>query len=107
MGRSDLKHRVHNHIAKDIAFCYAFCMVQLVTRVGDDLAEALDELIEEGVAESRSDAVRQALSALVEQHRRERIGRQILDGYLRIPQTEEEIAWSDDATLRMITEEPW
>ena len=82
-------------------------MVQLVTRVGDDLAEAVDELIEAGVAESRSDAVRQALSALVEQHRRAQIGRQILDGYLRTPQTEEEIAWADDATRRMITEEPW
>lgn len=82
-------------------------MVQLVTRVGDDLAEAIDELIEAGIAESRSDAVRQALSALVEQHRRTRIGRQILDGYLRTPQTEEEISWADDATRRMITEEPW
>lgn len=82
-------------------------MVQLVTRVDDELAMALDALIESGSVLSRSDAVRRGLEQLIERYRREKIGEQIRDGYLRQPQTEEEIAWSDAASIAMIAEEPW
>jgi len=56
---------------------------------------------------SRSDAVRLALERLVDEYRRREIGRQIAEGYERIPQTEEELAGIDDATRAMIWEEPW
>lgn len=82
-------------------------MAQLVTRIDDDLANELDELVLEGVAESRSDAVRQALRALLDRHRRRKVGEAIVEGYRRQPQTDEEVGWADEATVRMIAEEPW
>jgi Arc/MetJ-type ribon-helix-helix transcriptional regulator len=86
---------------------YAGKMVQLVTRVDDDLATAIDELVAQGSVSSRSDAVRRGLEQLVEGHRRRLIGQQIRDGYLQRPQTEEELAGSDAAAAAMIEEEPW
>jgi len=80
---------------------------QLVTRIDDDLAREIDALVSEGVVKSRSDAVRQALRELVDRHRRRRIGEAIVEGYRRQPQTEEEIGWADEASIRMIAEEPW
>ena len=69
-------------------------MTQLVTRVSGDLLAAVDELVEEGTVSSRSDAVRQGLEAIVE-------------GYRRRPQSPEELAWADEATVKMIADEPW
>lgn len=76
-------------------------------RVADDVAAAVDELVAEGIASSRSDAVRTALLTLIEENRRRRTGEAIVAGYLRIPQDEDEAAWSDEATRRMIADEPW
>ena len=53
-------------------------MSQLVTRIDDDLAREIDALVEEGVVESRSDAVRQALRELIDRHRRRKIGEAIV-----------------------------
>ena len=80
---------------------------QLVTRVGDDLVAHVDRLVEAGILESRSQAVRLGLERLVDQLERRRIGEQIVEGYRRVPQTEEELDWVDAATERMIAEEPW
>lgn len=82
-------------------------MAQLVTRIDDDLAERLDRLVAEGVVESRSDAVRQGLHALIEQIRRRRTADEIIAGYTRLPQTDQEVGWSDAATARMVADEPW
>ena len=82
-------------------------MSQLVTRIDDDLARAVDALVAEGVVASRSDAVRQALRELIDRHRRRRIGEAIVEEYRRQPQTQEEVGWADEATVRMIEEEPW
>lgn len=82
-------------------------MQQLVVRVPDDVAAALDELIAEGVAASRSDAVRTAVLTLIEENRRRRTGEAIVAGYERTPQDEDDLMCSDEATRRMIAEEPW
>lgn len=82
-------------------------MTQLVTRVDDDLAAAVDELVRSGVVASRSEAVRLGLQDLVDRHRRHQIGAQILEGYRAQPQSEEEVGWADEATVRMIADEPW
>jgi metal-responsive CopG/Arc/MetJ family transcriptional regulator len=82
-------------------------MAQLVTRVDDDLATAVDELIAAGVVANRSEAVRLALQRLVDGHRRGVIGARIVAGYLAAPQSDDEGGWSDEATARMIAEEPW
>lgn len=82
-------------------------MAQLVTRVDDRLLDDVDALVSEGVAATRSDAVRLALEGLVERHRRHRTGQAIADAYRRHPQNEEELAGLDDATRALIEEEPW
>jgi len=80
---------------------------QLVTRVPDALAEAVDALVEGGAFGSRSDVVRAGLEAVVDRARRDAIGRAIADGYRRTPQDEDDLAWADAATSAMIAEEPW
>jgi Arc/MetJ-type ribon-helix-helix transcriptional regulator len=81
--------------------------VQLVTRIPDDVMAAVDKLVQEGVFESRSDAVRAGLAVVVEKQRREATGNAIVDGYRRIPQQDDDLARSDAATAAMIAEEPW
>jgi Arc/MetJ-type ribon-helix-helix transcriptional regulator len=82
-------------------------MTQLVARIDDDLARSIDRLIAEGVVESRSDAVRKGLQALIESTRRRRTADEIIAGYTQLPQTENEVAWVDQATVQMIADEPW
>jgi Arc/MetJ-type ribon-helix-helix transcriptional regulator len=82
-------------------------VAQLVTRIDDKLASEVDALVSQGAVRSRSDAVRQGLEALVERHRRSAVGRAIVEGYRRVPQTEAEVGWADEATRRMIADEPW
>lgn len=81
--------------------------VQLVTRVPDATADAVDDLVRAGVYASRSDAVRAGLDAVVERERRGAIGRAIVDGYRRMPQADDDLSWADAATSAMIAEEPW
>jgi metal-responsive CopG/Arc/MetJ family transcriptional regulator len=80
---------------------------QLVTRIDDDLARDLDALVAEGVVDSRSDAVRQALRELIDRHRRRRVAEATVAAYTAQPQTEEELRGVDQAARRMIEEEPW
>ncbi len=82
-------------------------MAQLVTRVDDALAAAVDELVTAGVVGSRSEAVRLGLERLVDRYRRDRIGAQIVAGYRARPQDENDTSWADDDTRRMIEEESW
>ncbi len=81
--------------------------MQLVTRIDEDLAAAVDELIDAGVVENRSQAVRLGLERLVDSHRRRDVGQRIVEGYRRVPQTDAEVGWADESTRRMIAEEPW
>ncbi len=82
-------------------------MAQVVARLSDELVAAVDDLVDEGVFESRSDAIRRALEFVVDRQRRKRIGDAIVEGYRRIPETDEEIGWAEAATIAMIEEEPW
>jgi Arc/MetJ-type ribon-helix-helix transcriptional regulator len=82
-------------------------MAQFVTRLEDSLAERVDSLVTAGVLASRSEAVRRGLEELTDRLERERIGRLIVEGYTRMPQTEEELAGVDEAFEEMLAEEPW
>jgi Arc/MetJ-type ribon-helix-helix transcriptional regulator len=99
----------HDEVAVSwrIAKRYAERMAQLVTRISDDLLAEVDELVAGGVVESRSEAVRLGLRGIVDAHRRRRIGDAIVAGYQAQPQTASEVGWADEATVAMITEEPW
>lgn len=82
-------------------------MAQLVTRVDDGLAAAVDALVAAGVVASRSEAVRLGLEQLVDRFRRDEIGARIVEGYRSLPQSEAEVGWADESSARMIADEPW
>jgi Arc/MetJ-type ribon-helix-helix transcriptional regulator len=82
-------------------------MTQIVSRVDDELVAAVDGLVAEGLVASRSEAVRLGLEALVDRHRRAEIAARIVEGYRRQPQSSVDVGWADEATRRMIAEEPW
>ena len=82
-------------------------MAQFVTRLEDSLAGSVDSLVAAGVLASRSEAVRIGIEKLVDQLERERIGRQIVEAYQRMPQTEEELEGAQEDLEEMIAEEPW
>jgi Arc/MetJ-type ribon-helix-helix transcriptional regulator len=82
-------------------------MEQLVVRVPDEMAKAVDDLVDAGEFETRSDAVRAAVHAMLDRRRRDEIGNQINQGYARVPDTEAEM-WAAQETARIsIEEEPW
>ncbi|CAN5590729.1 MAG: ribbon-helix-helix domain-containing protein [Iamia sp.] len=82
-------------------------MAQLVTRVDDELAAAVDQLVAEGVVATRSEAVRVALERLIDRHRRDQVGERIAASYRARPQEASEVGWNDEASVRMIAEESW
>ncbi|HEV3035079.1 MAG TPA: ribbon-helix-helix domain-containing protein [Solirubrobacteraceae bacterium] len=82
-------------------------MTQVVTRLDDKLVADLDGLVAEGFVASRSEAVRMGLERLLEEHRRRRIGDEIVAGYTRHPETDEELVQAEQATRTLIQEEPW
>lgn len=82
-------------------------MPQLVTRVDDQLAAAVDELVAAGIVANRSEAVRLGLERLIDRCRRDEIGAKIARGYREHPQDEAEVAWADESSARMIADEPW
>ncbi len=82
-------------------------MARLVTRIDDDLTAQLDAYIASGACASRSEAVRLALAELLDRWSRDQIGRQIVDGYTRIPQTVDDEPWADAVTRELIAAEPW
>lgn len=61
----------------------------------------------DGVVTNRSEAVRLGLERLVDEHRRQQIGAEIVDAYRRQPQTKEELAGLERATRALVEEEPW
>jgi len=82
-------------------------MAQVVTRLDAQLVADLDGLVADGVVASRSEGVRVALEKLVDEERRRRIGAEIVAGYERCPETDEELAQAERATRELIEEEPW
>lgn len=80
---------------------------QIAVRTTDVLAASLEDLVSTGRFETRAEAVRVALEALIEVERRRRVGELIADGYRRLPQDDEEVDAARLAAIRSIEEEPW
>jgi Arc/MetJ-type ribon-helix-helix transcriptional regulator len=80
---------------------------QITIRIPTELADRLDELVARGRFETKAEAARAAISALIEAERRAEIGRRIVEGYRRTPQTDDEVATATEAAIRSIHEEPW
>ena len=74
--------------------------------MSDDRVAAIDALVASGRA-SRAAVIVEAIDRLVAQLDSERIDREIVEGYTRIPETAEELAWAEWSTEESVREEPW
>jgi len=81
-------------------------MTTLAVRVSDSLLEQLDALVSNGPFQTRTEVVRTALEALIEEQRRREVDRAIVEGYRRHP-PEPPDAFTDSLAQRSIVEEPW
>ena len=80
---------------------------QIAIRIPEALASQLSDLVTTGRFETKADAVRTALEALIDTERRAEVGRRIVEGYKRVPQEDSDVAAADRAATRSIDEEPW
>jgi Arc/MetJ-type ribon-helix-helix transcriptional regulator len=80
---------------------------QIAIRIPDELAAQLEGLVSSGRFESKAEAVRSALEALIDAERRADLGRKIVEGYRRVPQDDVDVAAANRAATRSIDEEPW
>ena len=80
---------------------------RIAVRIPQDLAESLEELVSSGRFETKAEAIRAALRALVKTERRGRVGALIADGYRRLPQDDLGVEAVTRTAIRSIHEEPW
>ncbi len=91
---------------RPLATIWPVTRTQTLVQLNDDLLRQLDErAAKEG--RSRSALIRDAIEAYLFDADKARIDREIIEGYERIPETEEEIQAAKRSTRRMIEEEPW
>ncbi len=80
---------------------------QIAVRVPKELLRAVDQLVTEGIYESRAAAVRAGMEAIMALQQRERTDRGIVAGYERIPARKAETAAAMASLRDAIAEEPW
>ena len=80
---------------------------QIAVRLPEDVLAAVDELVRDGVHESRAAAVRAGVDLVVEAARQSAIDRAIVAGYRTIPPTEAEHDAAVASLRDAILEEPW
>jgi metal-responsive CopG/Arc/MetJ family transcriptional regulator len=79
---------------------------QTLVQLSEELLRRLDErAAREG--RSRSALIRDAIEEFLYDEEEAEISRQIIEGYERIPETEEEIAAAEREGREAVREEPW
>lgn len=79
---------------------------QTLVQLTEDLLRKLDErAAREG--RSRSALIRDAIEVYLYDEERERITREIIEGYERFPPTEEEMRMAEEGVREDIAEDPW
>lgn len=79
---------------------------QTLVQLTEDLLRRLDErAAREG--RSRSALIRDAIEAYLYDEERERITREIVEGYERMPPTQEEMEIAEANAREAVEEEPW
>ena len=81
--------------------------IQIAVKLPDDLVGEVDRLVQRGDFDSRSQAVRRGLEAMVADRRRQELDRRYRDAMSRLPETEEEMAEATRSAVDAIHEEPW
>ena len=77
------------------------------TRFNDEELALLDDLVNRGVADSRSAVIRRGLHHLADSVHRERVGASIATSYRQRPQTPEDDALAMASAIAMTEAEPW
>lgn len=77
------------------------------TRFTDEELALIDELVNEGVGETRSAVIRRGVCDLAESVRRSRVGSMIADSYRDAPQTPEDDELAMASAAAMTEAEPW
>ncbi|MBK5219275.1 MAG: ribbon-helix-helix protein, CopG family [Thermoleophilia bacterium] len=79
---------------------------QTLVQLSEELLRRLDErAAREG--RSRSSLIREAIEGYLFDERSAELDRLIVEGYERMPNTEEEIAWAEGSAREAINDEPW
>jgi Arc/MetJ-type ribon-helix-helix transcriptional regulator len=79
----------------------------ITLRLPETRVARIDELVQAEAYESRASFIVEAINRLVDELEQREIDRRIVEGYTRIPQTDEELRWASLAALDSIREEPW
>ena len=84
-------------------------MPRLGAQIDAELVSQVDDLVAAGVVKSRSDAVRRGLREMIQQRRM--VDEEIVQGYLKHPQTEDEMALAHASAMSLLREfdeeDPW
>jgi metal-responsive CopG/Arc/MetJ family transcriptional regulator len=93
-------------LAQSLDSIWPVTRIQTLVQLTSDLLRRLDErAAREG--RSRSALIRDAIEAYLYDEERDRISREIVEGYERIPPSEEEMAWAEAGVREDIEEDPW
>jgi metal-responsive CopG/Arc/MetJ family transcriptional regulator len=79
---------------------------QTLVQLTDELLQLLDERAARE-RRSRSTLIREAIEHYLSDDLQSEIDRRIVDGYRRVPQTDDEDAWAGANARAAIREEPW
>ena len=77
------------------------------TRFSDDELALIDELVDEGVGESRSAVIRQGVHHLADAVRRASVGAAIATSYRDVPQSSEDDDLAMASAIAITEAEPW
>jgi Arc/MetJ-type ribon-helix-helix transcriptional regulator len=77
------------------------------TRFTDDELALIDELVEEGVGDSRSAVIRQGIHHLADAVRRDRVGAAIAQSYRDRPQSADDDELAMASAIALTEAEPW
>jgi Arc/MetJ-type ribon-helix-helix transcriptional regulator len=77
------------------------------TRFSDDELALIDQLVEQGVGESRSAVIREALHYLADAVRRARVGAVIAESYRERPQSSDDDELAMANAIALTEAEPW
>jgi Arc/MetJ-type ribon-helix-helix transcriptional regulator len=80
---------------------------QIAVKLPDDLVDELDRLVQGGTFDSRSQAIRTGIEAIVARQHRQEIDQRFRDGAARLPETTEDIDEATALAISSIREEPW
>ncbi len=105
MARRLGRHRGH---ARSITIGHTVDMTkQIAVKLPDALVDELDRLVKGGTFDSRSQAIRTGIEAMVARQHRQEIDQRFRDGASRLPDTIEEIDEATALAISSIQEEPW